>query len=98
MNKDKIIKDLKERNNKLENQRRQFELNYYHEQHIVEEKDKEIERLNNIINELEKWVKSEYDRYYNDKENIVFSNVEVIDFGRVLDKLKELKELKGSDK
>ncbi len=52
---------------------------------------KEIERLNNIINELEKWVKSEYDRYYNDKENLVFSNVEVIDFGRVLDKLQELK-------
>ena len=58
-------------------------------------KDKEIERLNNIINELEKWVKSEYDRFYNDEENIVFSNVEVIDFGRVLDKLKELQ---GSDK
>jgi len=54
MNYNKIIKDLKERNDKLENQRRQFELKLYHEQHIVEEKDKEIERLNNIINDLDK--------------------------------------------
>lgn len=49
MNKDKIIKDLKERNDKLKNQRRQFELRLYHEQHLVEEKDKEIERLNNAM-------------------------------------------------
>lgn len=47
---------------------------------------------NDILNELEEWVKSEYDRYYNDKENLVFLNVEVIDFGRVLDKIQELKE------
>lgn len=45
-----------------------------------------------ILTELEEWTKSEYDRYYNDKENLVFSNVEVIDFGRVLDKIQELKE------
>lgn len=63
--------------------------------YTILELHKEIERLNNNWNELEKWVKSEYDRYYNDKENLVFSNVEVIDFGRVLDKLQELK---GSDK
>lgn len=55
----------------------------------------EIERLNNIINELEKWLKSEYERYLNDEENLVFSNVEAIDYGSVLNKLKELK---GSDK
>ena len=60
MNKDKIIKDLKKRNNKLENQRRQFELNYYHEQHIVEEKDKEIEKLNNIINEIKTLIEEKY--------------------------------------
>lgn len=46
-----------------------------------------------VIEELEKWLQSEYDRYSNDKENLVFSNVEVIDFQRVLDKLKELKEI-----
>ena len=53
---------------------------------------KENENLNNILTELEEWIKSEYNRYLNDKENLVFSNVEVIDFGRVLDKIQELKE------
>lgn len=65
---------------------------------LVEENYKlkeEIERLNNIINELEKWLKSEYERYLNDEENLVFSNVEAIDYGSVLNKLKELE---GSDK
>lgn len=57
MNKDKIIKDLKERNDKLENQRRQFEFRLYHEQHIVEEKDKEIQRLNKEKSILEKSLK-----------------------------------------
>ena len=52
----------------------------------------EIERLNNIINELEKWLVREYKRYLNDTDNLVFSNVEVNDFNRVLNKLKELKE------
>lgn len=54
--------------------------------------NKENENLKSILTELEEWTKSEYDRYYNDKENLVFSNVEVIDFGRVLDKIQELKE------
>ena len=51
-------------------------------------KDKEIERLNNIINELEKWLKeqkefydTEYPREYNDYDDVI-------------DKLKELKENK----
>ena len=34
MNKDKIIKDLKERNDKLADQRRQFEARLYHEQYL----------------------------------------------------------------
>lgn len=41
-----------------------------------QEKDKEIKRLNNIINELEKWL----------EERSEFTN-----FGEVLDKLQELK-------
>lgn len=53
MNKDKIIKDLKEINDKLVNQRRQFELRFYHEQYLVEEKYKEIEILKkDLINLL----------------------------------------------
>lgn len=41
---------------------------------------KEIERLNNIINELEKWVKERID------------NVKYNDYDDMLDKLKELKD------
>lgn len=49
-------------------------------------------RLNNIINELEKWLESEYKRYLDDEEDIISSNVEVIHYKRDLNKLKELKE------
>ena len=53
----------------------------------IEEKDKEIERLNNIINELEKWLEEkdeEYQPYYSSYDY----NGEYED---CLDKLKELK-------
>lgn len=43
----------------------------------LDDKDKEIERLNNIINELEKWLKE--NNLYNTNDNI-------------LNKIKELKE------
>ena len=32
--------------------------NYYEKMEIIEEQDKEIERLNNIIKELEKYIRS----------------------------------------
>lgn len=102
MNKEKIIKDLKERNDKLVDQRRQFEARLYHEQYLSKEKDKEIERLNNIIkqkdniiNELESYIKH-YDKiegYYEyvecgyDEYN---SDEDVKE--QVLDYIKELKE------
>ena len=47
-------------------------------------KDKEIERLNNIINELEKWLKNEHENGYE-----VYYIMAIQD---ILDKLKELKE------
>ena len=50
------------------------------------EKDKEIERLNNIINELEKWLKDE-------KEATIFDYHFAIE-----DVLNKLNELLGSDK
>lgn len=50
------------------------------------EKDKEIERLNNVINELEKWFKS-YHKYQN---RLKWNEQDYIDF---IDNLeKELKE------
>ena len=52
----------------------------------TEEKDKQIERLNNIINELEKYIK-ENSWYYNTSDGCQWVNQ-----FKVLDKLKELKE------
>ena len=41
-------------------------------------------------NSLREWVQSEYNRYLNDTENLIHSNVEIIDFSRILDKMNEL--------
>ena len=54
----------------------------------LEEKDKEIDRLNNIINELEKWLIKHIDEYRDMEQDAMF------EFGLVLDKLKALKENK----
>ena len=54
----------------------------------LEEKDKEIERLNNIINELEKYIGNEY--YCFDNESLEFKIAKDI--------LDKLQELKGSEK
>ena len=51
-------------------------------------KEKEINRLNNIINELEKWLIEHIDEYREMEQDAMF------EFGLVLDKLKELKENK----
>jgi DNA integrity scanning protein DisA with diadenylate cyclase activity len=51
----------------------------------------QIEELTNNWNELEEWVQSEYNRYFNDTENLVLSNVETMDYSRMLDKMKEIK-------
>lgn len=53
-----------------------------------EEKEQEIDRLNNVINELEKWLKEDLKQVYRDagyRNNII---------NEVLDKLEELKEKK----
>lgn len=64
------------------------------ELHILTEwicdKDEEIERLNNIINELEKWLVERIDEY---KEMELYDNASAYDYT-----LYTLKELKGSDK
>jgi len=57
-------------------------------QQKVEEKNKEIDRLNNIINELEKYLIEHIDEYRDMEQDAMF------EFGLVLDKLKELKENK----
>ena len=57
--------------------------------------NRQLDQLTNNWNELEEWVESEYNRYYNDTENLVLSNVETMDYSRMLDKMKEIKERKN---
>ena len=50
----------------------------------------EIERLNNIINELEKWLKEQKD--INDRTNSIIFNARGFEDKQVLNKLQELKD------
>jgi hypothetical protein len=59
-----------------------------------EKRDKEIERLNNILTEIENIIEEDSDWIYNDPLEIR-ENFKVIDSEYLLNKLKELK---GSDK
>ena len=61
---------------------------------VEEEKGKEIERLNNIINGLEKWLKEEVERLM----TIEQSNNVIFLIGAYTEVLDKLQELKGSDK
>jgi lipopolysaccharide export LptBFGC system permease protein LptF len=60
-------------------------------QQKIEEKDKEITRLNNILDELEKVIQENKFWIYNDVLE-TRENFEVIDVEYILDKLKKLKE------
>lgn len=86
MNKYELVYDLKEHLDTYSQTYDDYIMSYGEVDmiyHYIEEKDKEIERLNNIINELEKWLiedsKTCDDTYCSS----------------VLDKIQELK---GSDK
>lgn len=57
----------------------------------LEEKDKELDRLNNIINELEKWCNECIDYNIISRKN-GYTTISDEFFEIVLDKLKELKE------
>ena len=62
----------------------------------IEEKDKEIERLNNIINELEKWLEESIEKHTDDyidwkyDRNVYLAGSKKLQ--NVFDKLQELKE------
>ena len=64
----------------------------------LEEKDNEIERLNNIIDELEKWLKEQYEFIDTISEFPTIKEIQqeylimLNDYENVLNKLKELKE------
>lgn len=91
-NKDKVINDLLKRISNLE-----FE---------VESKEKENERLNNILNELEKWLEMEIKRI-EELQNPAKSKVKpygeeynnyTLIIGTYDNALDKLQELKGSNK
>ena len=45
--------------------------NYYEKMEIIEEQDKEIERLNNIIKEVREYIESYMPNYDFDKTNLI---------------------------
>ena len=53
---------------------------------LIQVYEKEIDRLNNIINKLEKWLIKHIEEYRDIEQDAMF------EFGLVLDKLKSLKE------
>ena len=55
--------------------------------------EQEVERLNNIINELEKWLEEQRDYYY---ENYYYSDFNAYG-SKCDDVLDKIKELKGSE-
>ena len=71
---------------------------------LIEKQSKEIERLNNIINELEKWLKEckdmcanyTFDETYECEYNF-YQQIAIADFIKSFI-LNKLQELKGSDK
>lgn len=62
----------------------------------LEQKNIEIERLNNIINELEKYINEtkleEFEKVYGRRYGKTFTQAEIIICNMILNKLKELKE------
>ena len=62
----------------------EYNLSFNDRKHLLEE----IDRLNNIINELEKWLIEHIDEYRDMEQDAMF------EFRLVLDKLKKLKENK----
>ena len=64
-----------------------YAIKFYSMQKQIDEKDKEIERLNNIINEIEKYLKEKQALYGINQQRFSWGVA-----GDCLDKLKELKE------
>ena len=92
MNKYELVYDLKEHLDTYSQTYDDYIMSYGEVDmiyHYIEEKDKEIERLNNIINELEK-------HFEFLKMNSTGGNKEFME--DILNFIKALQELKGSDK
>ena len=69
-----------------------------YEQRRNQRKDKEIKRLNNIINELEKYINNEWNAIEKEPDNSFYDGYDTCIEEMKKDILDKLQELKGSEK
>ena len=65
---------------------------YHSEFEIIEEKDKEIDSLNNIIDELEEYIKPYLYMLNGIQDRDIYEQCQLDDFTNIMEKLQELKE------
>ena len=65
---------------------------YHSEFEIIEEKDKEIDRLNNIIDELEEYIKPYLYMLNGIQDRDIYEQCQLDDFTNIMEKLQKLKE------
>ena len=92
MNKDKSIKDLKQYNDKLKNQFEYSKIRVWNLERENERLQQELQRKDNIINELKKHLEYEIAEWQ-DVDNIL-TKASVEEDKDILDKIKELEENK----
>ena len=90
MNEKKQIKDLKERNNSLRNQLEYKTIRVDVLEARTKEQEKKIDKLNNIINELDNWLDDEINRLKFEDNYESADTLEIVQ--------ETLQELKGVDK
>ena len=64
----------------------------------LDEREQEIERLNNIINELEKYINNEWNAIEKEPDNSFYDGYDTCIEEMKKDILDKLQELKGSEK
>ena len=96
-------KQLQKKDNEIERLKEEYVMLQNASDEVEEEKDKEIERLNNIINELEKWLESESNFWKEQQEKAIENGW--LEFGGKYNTtiiyenaINKLQELKGSVK
>ena len=89
---DKIVKEIFEMLIKYANLTPDAVDDLYYLQGYIEEKDKEISRLTNIIDELEDYLSRFLYMLNGITDKDIYEQCQLDDFTQVMDKLKELKE------
>ena len=92
MNKDKSIKDLKQYNNKLKNQFEYSKIRVWNLEKENEKLQQELQRKDNIINELKSHLESEISEWQDVSDE--WTKAQVQEDKIILDKIKELENEK----